>query len=115
MIVDRPVVDRPVFRRGVGLLGVLLLAEAAAAQTITGTILGAVSDAQGGALPGVAVTLSSDQLPGGPRTGVTDAGGRYRFPNLPPGDYTLTAALPGFAAHREEGLRYGSGGRRNAA
>ncbi len=95
---------------GVVLSGVLLAAATAAAQPITGSILGAVADAQGGALPGVAVVLSSDQLPGGPRTGVTDARGQYRFPNLPPGDYVLTATLPGFAAYREEGLRVRVGG-----
>jgi hypothetical protein len=32
------------------------------------------------------------------RTTVTDAEGRYRFPALPPGSYTLKAELSGFAA-----------------
>ena len=32
----------------------------------------------------------------GVRTGVTDAGGNFRFTLLPPGNYTVTANLQGF-------------------
>jgi len=35
---------------------------------------------------------------------VTDAGGRYRFPSLPPGRFSLTAELSGFAPARVESL-----------
>ena len=48
---------------------VLLAAPATAQQT--GTLTGLVHDAQGGVLPGVTVTVSSDSLIGGSRTSVT--------------------------------------------
>ena len=87
-----------------------LLAAVAAAQQITGSIVGSVYDAQGRALPGVTVTVRSSELPGGPRTYLTDVTGRYRFSNLPPGAYTLTAEFSEFASYREDGLRVRVGG-----
>ena len=92
------------------LVGTALLLTVASAQQITGSILGSVHDAQGRSLPGVTVTVLSEELPGGPRIYVTDADGRYRFPNLPPGAYTLTAELPEFGTYRDEGLRVQVGG-----
>ena len=41
---------------------------------------------------------------------VTNAAGQYRFPNLPPGDYTLTVELPGFGTYIEEGMQVLVGG-----
>jgi hypothetical protein len=73
----------------------LCLACSALAQT-TGTVEGAVTDQSGAALPGVTVELTGARLQGN-RTGVTAADGRYRFLNLIPGDYTVTATLDGFA------------------
>ncbi len=77
----------------------------ARAQIITGSLDGVVRDEAGGVLPGATVTLSSPALPGGPQVFVTDAEGRYRFRNLPPGLYTLKVELAGFSAYVEEGLR----------
>ena len=90
-------------------LGLVLCAGSAFGQ-ITGTILGTVSDDQGLVLPGTTVSVSSDQLPGGPRSAVTNASGQYRFPNLPPGDYTLTVELSGFGTYIEEGMQVLVGG-----
>ena len=57
-----------------GLLALgLVLAAGSAFGQITGTILGTVSDDQGLVLPGATVSVSSDQLPGGPRSAVTNA------------------------------------------
>jgi hypothetical protein len=67
-------------------------ATAVSAQT-TGRIVGQISDTQGAVLPGVAVTVSSQQ---GTQTQVTDAQGNYRFLSLPPGRYTLKADLSSF-------------------
>ena len=88
---------------------VVLLPGGSGAQ-ITGSLLGEVRDEQGGVLPGAAVTVASDRLPGGPLAATTDVGGRYRFAGLPPGEYTLTVELPGFAIYVEEGLRVQVGG-----
>jgi carboxypeptidase family protein/TonB-dependent receptor-like protein len=66
------------------------------AQVQTGSILVRVTDAQGGAVPGVTVTLTSPVLVAGTMTGVTDAGGVNRFPSLQPGVYAVKLELQGF-------------------
>src|SRR5688500_16654584 len=66
------------------------------AQVQTGSILVRVTDAQGGAVPGVTVTLSSPVLVAGTTTGVTDTGGVNRFPSLQPGVYSVKLELQGF-------------------
>ncbi|MEY4096286.1 MAG: hypothetical protein RLZZ53_3485, partial [Acidobacteriota bacterium] len=58
------------------------VAAGASAQVQTGSILVRVTDQQGGAVPGVSVTLSSPVLVAGTMTGVTDSGGVNRFPSL---------------------------------
>ena len=60
----------------------------------TGAISGKVLDTGGAVLPGVTVEARADVLPG-PRVTVTGANGEYRFPALPPGNYTLTFTLSG--------------------
>ena len=65
------------------------------AQTTTGSILGEVSDSSGGKLPGVTVN-ARNQENGASRETVTDALGTYSFSALPPGTYTVSAALAGF-------------------
>ena len=77
-------------------------ATPAAAQTTNGAIAGIVSDAQGGVLPGVTVTLRNTDT-GLTRTIVTEADGRYRVGGLPPGSYELRAELQGFGAGRRDG------------
>jgi hypothetical protein len=74
---------------------VLLLASAmpALAQLQGGSIAGTIKDEQGGVLPGVTV---STQGVDATQTFVTDGTGEYRFLNLAPGPYTVTATLPGF-------------------
>jgi len=67
-----------------------------AAQGAGGVIVGSIKDAQGGALPGVSLTLRNVDS-GVVRTGVTEGDGTYRLPGLPPGRYLLTAELQGFA------------------
>src|SRR4051794_6175465 len=74
------------------LLGV---AATAAAQTITGRILGTITDASGAILPGVSVTATRTET-GFTRTAVTDGSGTYAFVDLPVGTYTVKAELQGF-------------------
>lgn len=61
----------------------------------TGTLFGIISDADGSALPGVTVTVTSPALQGS-RTTTTNAGGEYSFPLLPPGEYRVEYALSSF-------------------
>lgn len=61
----------------------------------TGTINGEVKDATGAVLPGVTVTLTSQDR-GFARDTVSDANGRYVFPAVPIGMYRITATLQGF-------------------
>ncbi len=80
-----------------------LAASPLLAQT-TGDIDGVVSDGGGQPLPGVTVEAKSAALQG-VRTVVTDAAGRYRFPALPPGGYTVSASLSGFRKVEKAGVR----------
>jgi hypothetical protein len=86
---------------------VLLLAAAAmaAAQT-TGGIVGRVTDEGGGTLPGVTVEARSPALQG-TSTAVTDGSGAYRLNLLPPGDYTVSFTLDGFAKESRQEVHVG--------
>lgn len=79
------------------LAGVLTLglAAEAGAQTTSASVTGTVQDQQGGALPGVVVTLTS-RTQGNVQTATTDGEGRFSFAVVRPDTYTLDAALQGF-------------------
>jgi hypothetical protein len=95
---------RGITRFGIHLLVVLMAsATFAEAQTTGGSLRGYVKDDQGGVLPGVTVTATSPDLIT-PSTGVTDATGYYRLINLPPGEYVVTAELPGFSPYKRGGI-----------
>jgi len=66
------------------------------AQEQAGELRGIVKEEQGEPLPGVAVSATSAALMG-QATAVTDQSGRYRLLRLPPGKYTITFSLAGFA------------------
>src|SRR5262249_29260171 len=73
---------------------VSLVTASASAQTIpTSTLSGKVS-AGGVGIPGVTVTVKSDNLQGARRS-TTSGAGDYIFAHLPPGDYTVTFELAG--------------------
>jgi hypothetical protein len=91
------------FVRFISILVLIVFAQDAAAQQ-TGTLSGTVRDGQGGVLPGVTVTVSGDTLIGGSRSTVTGDAGAYLIPTLPPGIYTVTYELTGFAPLRREGI-----------
>jgi len=81
----------------IAVLAVALGSASAFAQgTQTGTLSGTVTTADGAVLPGVSVTLGSPALQG-TRQATSDATGAYHFRGLPPGQYKLAYALPGFA------------------
>ncbi|HZT75124.1 MAG TPA: TonB-dependent receptor [Vicinamibacterales bacterium] len=73
---------------------VAAFAAPAFAQIEGGSIGGTIKDEQGGVLPGVSVTAQGVDAT---LTAVTDAAGEFRFLNLAPGPYKVTAALQGFA------------------
>ncbi|MGH9521529.1 MAG: carboxypeptidase regulatory-like domain-containing protein, partial [Terriglobales bacterium] len=79
------------------LICVLLMVTTAAAQTsTTGQIAGVVKDPTGAVVPGAKLTVTSAS--GEVREATADAEGRYRFPLLTPGSYTLKAEAAGFRA-----------------
>lgn len=92
------------------LVGLALLAwpVLAAAQGGSGQIDGVVRDEGGGVLPGVTMTLRNEAS-GVTRTAVTDGEGRYRFPALGPGRYTLTSELSGFTRQEVHGIEMSIG------
>ena len=91
----------------VALLAMLIAMPVAADSPQTGTVEGTVTDAAGGALPGVTVTLTSDR---GAQSAVTGEDGMFRFGLLAPGDYTVGASLEGFRG-AEQAVHVDSGGR----
>jgi hypothetical protein len=60
-----------------------------------GSIFGKVSDASGGVLPGVTVTVTGTGLQQ-PLVAVTSESGSYQFPSVPIGTYTVTFELASF-------------------
>jgi hypothetical protein len=83
----------------------LLLTPSSAAAQQTGTLSGLVRDSQGGALPGVTITVSSPALIGGARTTTTGGAGTYQLTGLPPGPYAVMYELTGFANLKREEIR----------
>ena len=77
-------------------LALLLTALPMLAQIPTGTVSGKVTSAEGEALPGVMVTVTSPSLQG-TRDTVTSEGGEYNIPLLPPGEYEVSFELEGFS------------------
>jgi hypothetical protein len=79
----------------VALALLVCLAAPAPAQITQGRLTGIVTDTQAAILPGVTVTVTSPALIGTQST-VTQADGRFLFPALPTGVYTVTFELAGF-------------------
>ncbi|MBE3123594.1 MAG: TonB-dependent receptor, partial [Planctomycetes bacterium] len=76
----------------------------AGAQTSNdGSVRGYVKDAQGGVLPGVTVSATSETAPTG-RMAVSDPSGYFRLDNLLPATYAITAELQGFSKYRRDGI-----------
>jgi hypothetical protein len=91
------------------LLASVIPVRAAFAQTTTGTLIGTVFDSSAKPIPGVAVSLSSPALIGGPVTVRTDAAGHFRFPAIPPGLYGIAINDSGFASHEERRIAIRAG------
>lgn len=86
------------FRLRASILTLLLVASTATlahAQAFTASLVGTISDSNGGVLPGAMVTITNLGT-SQERTVVTDGEGRYSVPLLPPGQYRIVAELDGF-------------------
>ena len=86
----------------------LIVSLPARAQIEQGRMNGTVFDGQGGVIPGVTVTARSSALIGF-QTSTTERDGRYRFPSLPPGQYTLVFELAGFQSVTRENVTVTTG------
>lgn len=73
----------------------------ARAQQTLGGITGEVTDASGGVIPNVAVTVLDEQT-SLTRTANTNASGIYLFVNLPIGSYTLTYKAEGYDVQKTQ-------------
>ena len=114
-MISQPILSTRWFTRwSLALLALLVtlstaLTRIAAAQGLTGTLIGSVKDEQGAVLPGALVRVASSTLIGGPASVTTNERGQLRFPILPPGTYELDVALSGFALYHEADIRIGAG------
>jgi len=82
----------------------LLAAVSAAAQTVTtGNIAGAVTDAQGGVLPGATVTALHTPT-GTSYEAVTGTDGRFSILNVRVGPYTVSVNMNGFKDQKQENV-----------
>jgi outer membrane receptor protein involved in Fe transport len=75
----------------------------------TSAIAGIVEDENDAPIPGATVQIRSSALIGGARSLTTDAQGRFRFAELPPGVYDISVTLPGFQAAHKEGIQLSVG------
>ena len=74
---------------------VLVFSPVAVAQTITGNIIGTVSDETGAVLPGVEISVRNQDT-GISRSVVSNDEGSYRAQSLAVGPYEVRAELAGF-------------------
>jgi hypothetical protein len=87
---------------------VLTLSSSAFAQGGRAEINGTVFDQDKAVMPGVSITVISEDT-GLQRTTVSSAEGRFVVPTLVPGVYTVQAELQGFQTARQAGLRLAVG------
>jgi hypothetical protein len=97
-----------IFRRCVLMLCLLAVAGPAIAQGV-GSIGGTVTDASGGVLPGVNVTLTAAAGGvGSGQTTVSNEQGAYQFTRLVPGIYIVKADLAGFRPAEQRNVEVNS-------
>jgi hypothetical protein len=93
------------FIRGVAFTVLLLASTSTLHAQGVGAIFGTATDASGGVLPGVTVTLSSAQgTVGGSQETTTDDRGTYQFLRLVPGVYSVRATVEGFRPFTQENI-----------
>ncbi len=83
----------------------LLLGGISGAQVPTGVIQGTIFDPDGRAVPGASV-----EIEGPNRRVISDGSGRYRFANLPAGEWTIRIAADGYSPVSTTDVRVAVGG-----
>jgi hypothetical protein len=83
---------------------VLSLSLPALSQEQMGRIEGRVTTEEGMAIPGAKVVISSDSLVTGTLETVTDDKGRFRFPILPIGTYTVKVTADQYQSFEQSGI-----------
>ena len=73
----------------------LLTAGFGYSQAVNATLLGTVTDSSGAIVPAAKVTLTEVNT-GVNRSSQTNESGNYTFPDMPPGQYTVTVEVSGF-------------------
>ncbi len=73
----------------------LLTAGFGYSQAVNATLLGTVTDSSGGIVPNAKVTVTETNT-GVSRSGQSNESGNYTFPDLAPGQYSVTVELSGF-------------------
>ena len=73
----------------------LISSSAVLAQSERGGIAGIIADPSGAAVAGVKVSVTNRDT-GATADAITGSSGEYTSPNLPPGNYTIDIAAPGF-------------------
>ncbi len=86
----------------------LLTAEARAQGETTSAIVGEVKDATNAVLHGATVTIANHET-GLERTARTDDTGRFNFPQLKPGSYSVQVDAPGFDPQQNDNVFAGLG------
>jgi hypothetical protein len=86
----------------------LLPAKARAQGETTSAIVGQVRDTTNAAVPGATVTIASLET-GLRRSAKTDESGRFNFPQLKPGAYSVKAEAPGFEPQENDNVISGLG------
>src|SRR5271165_5575595 len=83
--------------RTICILFVLLLLTAGFgySQAVNATLLGTVTDSSGAVVPSARITVTEVNT-GVNRSGQTNESGNYTFPNVPPGQYSVSVEASGF-------------------
>jgi hypothetical protein len=82
----------------------VLLGASAVAQTITGSIVGAVTDSSGSYIPAVTVRATLEST-GVVRTATADTTGSFVFSAMAPGVYRIEIEHPGFKKYEQKGIQ----------
>lgn len=85
------------------LLLTLIFAGVVSGQTTSGSITGSVMDPQGAGVPNATVKITEDGKAFS-LTAVTDDEGRFVFPIVPPGSYSMTIEAAGFKKQERKGI-----------
>ena len=91
-----------------GLFHFVLPAATFSQGETTSAIIGQVSDASGAAAPSATVTVANKET-GLRRTASTDDSGRFNFPQLKPGTYSVKVEAEGFQSQQNDAVTAGLG------